>query len=88
MSRIAKDCQGLPRIAKKNLHEEDVFVAVVAQHIVVDLCNDSISVLPAINTTMYKRSLSCEKIDTPVEEANVGGVDFVLVLNGGYEAGD
>jgi hypothetical protein len=30
----------------------------VAQHIVVDLCNDSISVLP-------------------VEEANVGGVDFV-----------
>ena len=34
-----------------NLHEEDIFVAVVAEHIVVDLCNDSISVLPAINTT-------------------------------------
>ena len=24
----------------------------------------------------------------PVEEANVAGVDFVLVLNGGDEAGD
>jgi len=59
----------LPRIAKKNLHEEDVFVAVVAKHIVVDLCNDSISVLP-------------------VEAANVAGVDFVLVFNGGDEAGD
>ena len=34
-----------------NLHEEDVLVAVVAEHIVVDLCNDPISVLPAINTT-------------------------------------
>ena len=34
-----------------NLHEEDIFIAVVAEHIVVDLCNDSISVLPAINTT-------------------------------------
>ena len=29
-----------------------------------------------------------KSINRPVEEANVGGVDFVLVLNGGYEAGD
>ena len=88
MARIVKDCQGLPRIAKKNLHEEDIFVAVVAQHIVVDLCNDSISVLPAINTTHEQTLPLWEKNDAPVEEANVGGVDFVLVLNGGYEAGD
>ena len=37
-----------------HLHEEDVLVAVVAKHIVVDLCNDSISVLPAINVLKKK----------------------------------
>ena len=62
-----------------NLHEEDVLVAIVAEHIVVDLCNDSISVLPATNATL--REVQGMKIFKPVEESDVAGVDFVLVLD-------
>ena len=62
-----------------NLHEEDVLVAVVAEHIVVDLCNDSISVLPATNATF--REVQGMKMIKPVEESDVAGVDFVLVLD-------
>ena len=62
-----------------NLHEEDIFVAVVAEHIVVDLCNDSISVLSATNATC--REVQGMKMVKPVEESDVAGVDFVLVLD-------
>ena len=46
-----------------NLHQEDIFIAVVPQHVVIYLGHDSIFVLP-------------------VEESDVGGVYFVLVLYG------
>ena len=44
-----------------NLHQEDVLIAVVSQHVVIYLGHNSIFVLP-------------------VEESDVGGVDFVLVF--------
>lgn len=44
-----------------HLHQEDVLIAVVSQHVVIYLGHNSIFVLP-------------------VEESDVGGVDFVLVF--------
>lgn len=46
-----------------HLHQEDIFIAVVPQHVVIYLGHDSIFVLP-------------------VQEPDVGGVNFVLVLYG------
>ena len=48
-------------IAVNDLHQEDVLVAVVPEHVVIHLGHDPVLVLP-------------------IEEPDVGRVDFVLVL--------